>query len=372
MAINNEDLRWMRFAIRLARRGFPAPNPHVGACVVKEGTLLGQGYHPYAGAPHAEVLALQKAGEQARGATLYVTLEPCCHYGRTPPCTLAVLRSGVSRVVVGMQDPNPKVSGQGIQQLRQAGVQVEILDPHNSQHEPLVAQLESLNWPFLHRHRTGRVLVTLKCAVSLDGKLATHTGDSKWITGESARRYAHRLRAEHGSVLVGVGTVLKDNPQLTARLPGVRHQPLRIVLDSRLRTPLTAQVLDTRLAPTLLVCTEPMPVHAEQYRQQGAEVIALPPAPTGGVSLDALLTHLATRPINGVLVEGGSRVLTSFLEARLADRIAFFYAPKLIGGTGARTPFEGEGIPLISQAISVCHTRLRRIGTDWLVEGNLQ
>ncbi|MER3559101.1 MAG: bifunctional diaminohydroxyphosphoribosylaminopyrimidine deaminase/5-amino-6-(5-phosphoribosylamino)uracil reductase RibD, partial [Armatimonadota bacterium] len=259
MALSREDLQWMQLAARLARRGYPAPNPRVGACIVKDGELVGYGYHPYAGAPHAEIFALQQAGEQTHGAVLYVTLEPCCHYGRTPPCTQAVLKAGVARVVVGMTDPNPKVGGQGIQQLRQAGVRVELLDPAEPQARALINQLEALNRPFLHRHREGRVLVTLKCALSLDGKLATRTGDSKWITTARTRRYAHRMRAEHGSVLVGVGTVLKDNPQLTVRLPGVRSQPIRIVLDTHLRTPLEAQVLDTRSAPTLLVCAQPMP-----------------------------------------------------------------------------------------------------------------
>ncbi len=369
MALSADDWRWMRQAVQLARRGFPAPNPHVGACVVQNGVLVGQGYHPYAGAPHAEVFALQEAGERARGATLYVTLEPCCHYGRTPPCTNAILQAGIRRVVVGMTDPNPKVGGRGIRQLQEAGVQVELLDPSEPEARRLLQELESLNLPFLHRHRTGRVLITLKCALSMDGKLATHTGDSKWITSERARRYAHRLRAEHGCVLVGVGTVLADNPQLTARLRGVRHQPLRVVLDSCLRTPLEAQVLNTQVAPTVLVCTEPAPPHAERYRERGVEVVALPPSPTGDIALEALIAYLNTRKINGVLVEGGSRVLTAFLESRLVDRIAFFYAPKLIGGACAPTPFEGEGIARITDALQVRDVRLRRLGSDWLVEG---
>lgn len=372
MALSREDLQWMRLATRLARRGYPAPNPHVGACIIKDGELVGHGYHPYAGAPHAEIFALQQAGERARGATLYVTLEPCCHYGRTPPCTQAVLKAGIARVVVGMTDPNLEVSGKGIQQLRQAGVRVELLDPTEPQARVLIDQLEALNRPFLHRHREGRVLVTLKCALSLDGKIATRTGDSKWITTARTRRYAHRLRAEHGSVLVGVGTVLKDNPQLTVRLPGVRSQPLRIVLDTHLRTPLEAQVLDTRSAPTVLVCALPMPPHAEQYRQRGVEVLALPTDSTGRVSLAALLDYLNTRHVNGVLVEGGSQVLTAFLKARLADRIAFFYAPKLIGGETAPTPYEGEGITEIAESLPVNDLRLHRLGTDWLVEGSLR
>lgn len=364
------DYEWLKRAVRLARRGFPAPNPHVGAVIVKGGKVVGEGFHPYAGAPHAEIFALQQAGTEARNATLYVTLEPCCHYGRTPPCTLAILQAGLQRVVVGMSDPNPKVRGQGIAQLRSAGIQVDLLDPSDPIAQPLLHALEQLNRPFLHFHRTGEPLVTLKGALSMDGKLATRTGDSKWITGERARRYAHRLRAEHGCVLVGVGTVLADDPQLTARLPGVRNQPLRVVLDSRLRTPLTARVLETQHAPTLLFCTEPIPPHAEAYRQRGAEVVALPPA-HGRVPLQEVVAHLAQRGVIGILVEGGAQVHTAFLEAGLAHRVAFFYAPVLIGGRDAPTPYEGEGIPTMASALRLQNLQIRRLSPDWLVEGDL-
>ncbi len=365
------DIEWMEMAVRLAHRGFPAPNPHVGAVVVKEGALVGEGYHPYAGAPHAERFALQRAGEQAQGATLYVTLEPCCHHGRTPPCTDAIIEAGVRRVVVGMQDPNPKVSGKGIQQLRSAGIAVEVLRSDSPTSQRLLQKLEALNRPFLHYHRTGQPLITLKGALSMDGKLATRTGDSKWITGERARRYVHRLRAEHGCVLVGVGTVLSDDPQLTARLRGVRNQPLRVVLDSRLRTPLSAKVLDTRDAPTLIFCVEPVPPHAEVYRQRGVEVIGVPSV-QGRVSLEAVIAHLAQRGVIGILVEGGSEVHTAFLEARLAHRVAFFYAPLLIGGACAPTPFEGEGVATVAQAIRVRTPSLRHLNPDWLVEGEIE
>ncbi len=356
----------MARAVQLARRGFPAPNPHVGAVLVRDGQLVGEGFHPYAGAPHAEVYAIRQAGEQARSATLYVTLEPCCHFGRTPPCTNAIIDVGIQRVVVGMQDPNPKVGGKGIQQLREAGIQVDLLDPQH----PLVAQLETLNRAFLHRHRTGRPLITLKSAFSMDGKMACFTGDSKWITGERARRHAHRLRAEHGCVLTGVGTVLSDDPQLTARLRGVHNQPLRVVLDTHLRTPLCARVMDTHYAPTLIFCGEPEPPHANAYRERGVEVVSVPLS-NGRVDLRAVVDHLSQRKVIGVLVEGGSQVHTAFLEARLADRVAFFYAPLLIGGQNAPTVFEGQGAPTVAGAFRVISATLHRLGNDWLVEGAL-
>jgi diaminohydroxyphosphoribosylaminopyrimidine deaminase/5-amino-6-(5-phosphoribosylamino)uracil reductase len=236
MALNEQDLQWMRRAIRLAKRGFPVPNPHVGAMIVKDGALVGEGFHPYKGASHAEVYALQQAGERARGATLYVTLEPCCHYGYTPPCTNAIRAAGIARVVVGMLDPNPEVNGNGVQQLREAGVQVEILlSPDIPAEAKLIDALEAVNRIYLYWRRHNRPFITLKAAMSLDGKIATHTGDSKWITGTQARGMAHRLRAEHQAVLVGVETVIRDRPRLTARVRGVRNQPLRVVLDAQVR-----------------------------------------------------------------------------------------------------------------------------------------
>ncbi len=369
MALGGTDLSWMRRAVQLARRGFPAPNPHVGAVVVAAGEKVGEGFHPYAGAPHAEVIALQQAGKRARGATLYLTLEPCCHYGRTPPCTHAILQAGIQRVVVAMLDPNPKVAGQGIAQLRSAGVQVELLARDHPQVQPLLTRLEELNRAFLHYHRTGRPLITLKCAMSLDGKIATRTGDSKWITGERARRFAHRLRAEHGCVLVGVNTVLKDDPLLTARLRGVKNQPLRVVLDSRLRTPADARVVKQAAAPTLLFCTEPMPSHAALLQAPHVEIVALPPDTDGRVPVSKVVAHLAQRGIVGILVEGGGEVIASFLRAGLADRVAFFYAPMLIGGREAPTPVEGEGAAQMADAIKLAQLRCRRLGTDWLLEG---
>jgi diaminohydroxyphosphoribosylaminopyrimidine deaminase/5-amino-6-(5-phosphoribosylamino)uracil reductase len=368
-ALSGADLDWMARAVQLARRGFPAPNPHVGAVVVAAGEKVGEGFHSHAGAPHAEVIALQQAGERARNATLYLTLEPCCHYGRTPPCTQAILQAGIRRVVVAMQDPNPKVAGGGLRELQATGVQVDLLDGSDPRAQPLLTRLEELNRAFLHYHRTGRPLITLKCAMSLDGKIATRTGDSKWITGERARREAHRLRAEHGCVLVGVNTVLKDDPLLTARLRGVKNQPLRVILDSHLRTPPDARIVKQADAPTLLFCTEPMPSHAALLQAPHVEIVALPPDANGRVPISKVVAHLAQRGVIGILVEGGGEVIASFVQAGLADRVAFFYAPLLIGGRNAPTPVEGEGVAQMAHALKLTQLRCKRWGTDWLLEG---
>lgn len=371
MALSDADLRWLQRAVQLARRGFPAPNPHVGAVVVAKGELVGHGFHPYAGAPHAEVFALRQAGERARGATLYVTLEPCCHHGRTPPCTRAIQQAGIRRVVVAMRDPNPKVAGQGLNELQAAGIHVDLLDERDPRAQPLLTRLLDINRAFLHYHRVGRPLITLKGAMSLDGKIATRTGDSKWLTGERARREAHKLRAEHGCVLVGVNTVLKDDPLLTTRLRGVKNQPLRVVLDSRLRTPLTARLVQTRDAPTLIFCTEPMPAHAATLQQRGVEVIALPPDERGRVPVTGVVAQLALRGIIGVLVEGGGEVAASFLQAGLVDRVALFYAPVLIGGRNAPTLVEGEGVAQLADALRITHLACKRLGDDLLIEGDV-
>lgn len=382
MALSETDLRWMRRAVQLSRRGFPVPNPHVGAVVVKDGVLLGEGYHPYAGAPHAEVYALQKAGDAAHGATLYVTLEPCCHYGRTPPCTNAILERGIRRVVVGMIDPHSRVNGNGVNQLREAGVQVELLNPDIPAEAKLIEELEVINRIYLYWRRHNRPFITLKAAMSLDGKIATHTGDSKWITGERARRYAHRLRAEHAAVLVGVETVLKDRPQLTARLRGVKNQPLRVILDTHLRLNFAMKkyqpVLNTEKAETLVYHLQ-LPeektwkrayqlwgigVQTKEFYREQDQPLRVP--------VEQVVQDLAERGVSSILVEGGGQVAASFLEARLANRIAYFYAPRLIGGADARTALEGLGVANVADAPRVKNLSLRKLGEDWVVEGDIE
>ncbi|RMH07369.1 MAG: bifunctional diaminohydroxyphosphoribosylaminopyrimidine deaminase/5-amino-6-(5-phosphoribosylamino)uracil reductase RibD [Armatimonadetes bacterium] len=382
MALTETDLRWMRRAVQLARRGFPVPNPHVGAVIVKDGVLVGEGYHPYAGAPHAEIFAFQQAGDAAHGATLYVTLEPCCHYGRTPPCTNAIIERGIQRVVVGMTDPNNQVDGKGVNQLRAAGVQVELLNPHNSAEAKIIEELEAINRIYLYWRRHNRPFITLKAAMSLDGKIATRTGDSKWITSEQARRYAHRLRAEHAAVLVGAETILKDRPQLTARLRGVRNQPLRVILDTHLRLhPAMKQyqpVLNTKQAETLVyhlqLPEEDTEERARQLREMGVQTKAFFPKPGQPmrVPVEQVVQDLAARGISSILVEGGGQVAASFLEARLANRIAYFYAPKLIGGAEARTALEGLGVTNVADAPRVKNVSLRKLGGDWVVEGDIE
>jgi diaminohydroxyphosphoribosylaminopyrimidine deaminase/5-amino-6-(5-phosphoribosylamino)uracil reductase len=392
MALNEQDLQWMRRAIRLAKRGFPVPNPHVGAVIVKDGVLVGEGFHPYKGAPHAEVYALQQAGERARGATLYVTLEPCCHYGYTPPCTNAIRAAGIARVVVGMLDPNPEVNGKGIEQLREAGIQVELLSPNIPAEAKLIDALEAVNRIYLYWRRHNRPFITLKAAMSLDGKIATHTGDSKWITGTRARGMAHRLRAEHQAVLVGVETVIRDRPRLTARVRGVRNQPLRVVLDAQVRLyrwhrkPREMPILNTwrglQDLPTI-VFYKGLPYYpdgkqlhkrARWLEQLGVytEPVYTKPEDPYRVDVREVVRYLwHIREVRSILVEGGGQVAASFLEAKLANRIAYFYSPKLIGGVDARTALEGLGVAEVARAPQVVNITHRKFGEDWLIEGDI-
>ncbi|MBP1718768.1 MAG: riboflavin biosynthesis protein RibD [Deltaproteobacteria bacterium] len=315
MARKVEDEKYMRLALRLARRGAGAtsPNPMVGAVVVRGNRIVGRGYHRQAGEPHAEVLALRSAGEKARGATLYVTLEPCNHFGKTPPCTEAVLKAGIRKVVVGMKDPNPLVSGRGIRRLRRAGIQVEVGEFGEACRE--------LNAAFCKYITSRRPFVILKGALTLDGKIATPSGDSRWITGPESRQEVHRLRQAVDAVMVGIGTVLKDDPLLNVRLSRTRpkHQPLRIVVDSRLRVPLNSRLVD----------------------------------------------------ILSVLLEGGAQINASALRARLVDRFLFFFAPKIVGGVRAPGLIGGEGARRLRDAMPLELLRVRRIGPDLLVEAKL-
>ncbi|MFN3683677.1 MAG: bifunctional diaminohydroxyphosphoribosylaminopyrimidine deaminase/5-amino-6-(5-phosphoribosylamino)uracil reductase RibD [Fimbriimonadaceae bacterium] len=303
------DSRAMARAILLSRRGFPAPNPHVGCVIVRDGEVVGEGWHRFAGGPHAEAEALAQAGERARGATAYVTLEPCNHHGRTPPCSEALIRAGVARVVVACRDPNPVAAG-GLEALRFAGVAVET--------GLMEAEAAEANWRFLTAMRLGRPAVVAKAAVSADGRIALPSGESRWITGPAARRAGHRLRAEMGAVLVGRVTAERDDPRLTARIPGVRNQPLRVVLDPEGRLPASLLVFDDS-APTLRVTAEPLPGGLAVGRDPG-----------GGLNLRGLLAELFRRGVTGILVEGGGRTIASFLRAGLVDRLELFVAPKLL------------------------------------------
>ena len=372
MTATTTHLHFMALALRLAAKGLgqTSPNPMVGALVVKNGRIVGRGYHHGPGQPHAEILALNQAGPRAKGATLYVTLEPCCHLlKRTPPCVPRVIKSGVRAVVVAMTDPNPPVNGRGVAALRRAGMTVTTG----------VAREEAaqMNRAYLHWVKTGRPFVILKAGVTFDGKVATAMGESRWITGPLARQDAHRLRSQVDAVIVGVGTVLKDNPTLTARLSDrplrlASRQPLRVVLDSTIRTPTKARVCAKQdQAKTLIVTTS----RASELRRRGlelagVEVVSLP-LKNGQVSFPALMTMLGKRGITSVLIEGGSSVNATALREKLVNRIRFYLAPILMGGQDAKAVIGGRSPKRLAQALPLHHVTVRRIGEDLVVEGDL-
>ena len=362
------DRAFMARTLELAAagRGRVSPNPMVGAVLVKEGRIVGEGFHARAGAPHAEVVALEAAGEAAGGATLYVNLEPCCHQGRTPPCAPRIVASGVRRVVAATLDINPRVAGRGLAFLREAGVATEL--------GVLEAEGVRLNEVFFTYMTSGRPFVTLKAAVSLDGKIATVTGESRWITGEEARRRVHEMRNEADAILVGIGTILRDDPLLTTRvgIPGERD-PVRVVVDSLARLPLDARVLNPlSAAPTLVAVGPEAPAErVEQLREAGATVLVL--AQSGErISLAAVMRALAAREITSVLIEGGAEIHASALAEGIVDKVAFFVAPLLIGGTAASGAVGGPGIEKLADAVSLREVRVTPLGRDLLVEGYVQ
>lgn len=372
MTAATTHLHFMTLALRLAAkgRGKTSPNPMVGSLVVKNGHIVGRGYHQGPGQPHAEILALKQAGLRAKGATLYVTLEPCCHLlKRTPPCVPTVIQSGVREVVVAMTDPNPRVKGRGVAALRKAGITVTTGIAREAAAE--------LNRAYLCWVTTGRPYVILKAGMTLDGKVATAQGESRWITGPLARRDVHRLRSQVDAVLVGVGTVLKDNPSLTARLSNrpltlASQQPLRVVLDSQLRTPPKARVCAKQdVAETLIATTG----RASGSRRRllelaGVEVVSLP-TKNGHVSFPALLTLLGKRGITSVLIEGGSTVNATALRAKLVNHVLLYLAPTLMGGQDAKAMIGGRSPKRLAQALALHHVTVRRIGEDVVVEGDL-
>ncbi|MCC7429139.1 MAG: bifunctional diaminohydroxyphosphoribosylaminopyrimidine deaminase/5-amino-6-(5-phosphoribosylamino)uracil reductase RibD [Alphaproteobacteria bacterium] len=358
----------MRAALALARRGLGHvwPNPAVGCVLVKKGRVLGRGWTQPGGRPHAETEALRRAGEAARGATAYVTLEPCCHWGKTPPCVDAFIAAGVARVVVALRDPDPRVNGQGLARLAQNGIAVD---------EGLLADLAAeVNAGFALRIAEGRPLVTLKLATSLDGRIATHAGESRWITGEPARRLGHALRARHDAVMVGSGTVLTDDPELTARIPGTvppiegRPGPVRIIADGRLRTPLTSRLVATaRQHPTWLVTIEGADATRRRaFEECGCEVLAVPRGEDGMPDLPAALRALGQRGLTRIMVEGGSHLAAGLLRADLADRLAWFHAPLVIGGDG-RPAAQAFGVEKLVQGRRFVRRAVQAAGADLLV-----
>lgn len=359
--MSDVHLKMMRLALALARRGEgkTSPNPAVGCVIVRNGAIVGRGWHKKAGTPHAEVHALDQARELAAGADVYVTLEPCAHFGKTPPCARALIAAGVARVYVAMVDPNPLVAGAGIEMLRQAGVEVEI----GLLEEPCRA----LNRPFVKWIRTGLPYVILKSALTMDGKSATAGGDSRWVTSDPARREVHRLRGKIDAIMVGVGTVLKDDPLLTCRLPGGRD-PLRVVVDSTLRIPLHAALFSVQSSARTMVATcSGDAARIEAVSSRGAEVLSCRES-GGRVDLADLLSRLGALGVQSILLEGGSHLAGEALRAGLIDRCMIFLAPKLVGGAGMGL-FAGEGVAMMGDAIRLEGMTVKRVGVDLLVEG---
>ena len=363
MSSEDIDQVWMAQALTLAERGrgYVEPNPLVGAVIVRDGQVVGEGWHQRFGEAHAEVNALTAAGDAAQGAILYVTLEPCCHQGKTPPCTDAVRRAGVRRVVAAMLDPFPQVAGQGAAVLRAACMQVEI--------GILEAEARRLNAPYLKLLATGRPYVHAKWAMTLDGKIATRSGDSKWISNEAARRRVHELRGRMDAIIVGIGTVLADDPLLTARPPGPRT-PVRIVLDSQGRLPPGSKLVATaKDAATLVVTADTVPAaRTEALRQLGCTLLRQP-ADLGRPMVGALLDELGRRRMTNVLVEGGAEVFGSFLDAGEIDEVHVYVAPKLVGGAAARTALAGNGVAKVADALALANWQVENIDGDVLLHG---
>jgi diaminohydroxyphosphoribosylaminopyrimidine deaminase/5-amino-6-(5-phosphoribosylamino)uracil reductase len=362
--MRTEDLVFMRRAISLAKKGKgrTSPNPCVGAVVVRDGKIVGEGYHRKAGEAHAEVLALKRAGDLGRGSTLYVNLEPCAHHGKTPPCVDAIINAGVKRVVVAMIDPNPMVNGRGLEILKGAGIDVEV--------GILSEKARELNEDYEVFITKGRPFVILKMAATLDGKTSTPSGESKWISGEGSRALVHRIRGEVDALIVGVDTVIKDDPLLISRSRRKAKDPARIVLDSTCRIPKDSRILkDARRIRTIVATTRKAPPERiESLLSTGAEVLVVEEDEMGRVSVERLLSLLGSMGMMSVMVEGGRKVARSFLDSGLIDKILLFIAPKIMGGDDSPSIFGGRGPSSLSQARDVEIRKVRRIGEDVMIE----
>jgi diaminohydroxyphosphoribosylaminopyrimidine deaminase/5-amino-6-(5-phosphoribosylamino)uracil reductase len=360
-----EEERWMKRAIRLAEkgRGRTSPNPMVGAVLVKDGKVVGEGYHTKAGEAHAEILALREAGGRAIGSTLYLNLEPCTHYGKTPPCAPEVIEAGVKRILIGMEDPNPLVKGRGIETLKRAGLEVHV--------GILEKECRKLNEAFCKYILRKEPFVILKVAATFDGKIATRRGDSKWISNEASRRIVHRFRDQVDGIVVGIGTILKDDPLLTARIKKGRD-PFRIILDSRLRIPEEAKVIENSPSKTIIATTEVAPRDkAERLEKKGVRILVLD-SKQGRVNLRSCLSRLGEMGMMSLMVEGGSQVNGSFLDEGLVDRLLLFLSPKLIGDSKAIGIFGGNGVETLREAIPLKDLKIKKIGEDILIEGYVE
>lgn len=361
------DEYYIKLALELAERakGRTSPNPMVGAVIVRDGKIVGTGYHQKAGTPHAEIHALMEAGEMAEGATMYVNLEPCSHHGRTGPCTDAIIKSGISKVVCSMLDPNPKVNGRGKKILEEHGIKVNV--------GILEKEAQELNRFFIKYITTGRPYVIIKVAMSLDGKIATSTGNSKWISSEESRLLVHKLRDEVDAILVGVNTIIRDDPSLTTRLPNSSGKdPIRIIVDSKARTPLNAKVLhQSSDAKTIIAVTDQLSEGDVKHIRPYADVI-FAKSKDGKVDLEDLMKKLGQMEITSVMIEGGAEINWSAVESGIVDEVMFFIAPKLIGGANAKGPIGGQGFQTIEESIKLRDIVVTRVGQDILVRGKIQ
>ena len=372
----SEHERYMARALELAAHGagWTNPNPQVGAVIVSDGRIIGEGWHTAYGKLHAEREALAHCAEDPCGATIYVTLEPCCHWGKTPPCTEAIIEAGIARVVVGAPDPNPLVAGKGFEVLREAGIEVV--------EGVLLDECRAINEVFFHYIQNGLPQVIAKYAMTLDGKIATRTGASRWITSEAARKRVHEDRHRYAAIMVGIGTVLADDPELTSRIPDQETKnPLRVVIDSSAHTPLTSKLVQTaREIPTLIAVAAQAPAeHIAALEEAGCEVFVSPangavqPAEHDRVDLPALLAYLGKeKSIDSVIVEGGATLLWSFFSKGLVDRVQAYIAPKIFGGVGAPSPVQGLGVETPANAIHCSTPTITRLGQDILLECEVQ
>ncbi|MEG2200371.1 MAG: bifunctional diaminohydroxyphosphoribosylaminopyrimidine deaminase/5-amino-6-(5-phosphoribosylamino)uracil reductase RibD [Anaerovorax sp.] len=358
------DNEYMKSAIQLAKKGcgFVSPNPLVGAVIVKNGEIIGKGYHEKFGQLHAERNALANCRSSPKGATMYVTLEPCCHYGKTPPCTEALIESGIAKVCIGSHDPNPLVSGKGVEALRAHGIEVV--------EQVLKESCDALNPVFFHYVQTGLPFVIMKYAMTMDGKIATYTGDAQWITGEEARRRVHEDRHRYTGIMVGIGTVLSDDPLLTCRIEKGKN-PIRIICDTHLRTPLSSQLVKTaKEVPTIIgTCCTDMTKQAP-YLEANCRIITVSEK-NGTMDLHALMVKLGKEKIDSILLEGGGALNWSALESGLVNSVQTYLAPKLFGGLQAKSPVSGLGVPHPDQAFFLKNSTITQIGSDILIESEV-
>ena len=360
-----QDRQYMKMALELAQKGmgFTAPNPMVGAVIVKNGRIIGQGYHRKYGELHAEREALAACTEEPEGAYIYVTLEPCCHYGKQPPCVNAILEAGIRRVIIGSSDPNPLVAGKGIRILKDHGIEVT--------ENILKEECDKLNEAFFYYIQNKKPYVVMKYAMTMDGKIAAYTGESKWVTGEAARIHVQEQRLKYTGIMVGVGTVLADDPMLTCRLENSRN-PVRIICDSHLRTPLTSKIVRTaKTIPTILASSSKDQQKIKNYEELGCQVLYVPEK-NGHIDLNRLMELLGAARIDSILLEGGGSLNWSALESGIVQKVQTYIAPKLFGGEEAKTPVEGKGFPDPASAVLLKNSEIIRLGDDFLIESEVK